>query len=219
MKNARRRAALWYLSAANRLEKCGIVSRPVVYGLAFMSIYLFIRCSRNLWRCISFGKHTKCINTDLSIRCRHRSGMRRASPRRTKKDLIWSCLGLSTHWVSINQFSLGSLYWVSFFGRLGRLLYTTGDVAGAVRFFLGLLRGSSLPNSSTALLNGNGNGIVNGDANLPGTDKVYLDDFRVAFAVCVFSFLVHPTSFHSCTQSPNPSTSNLSLEIIWSFLI
>jgi hypothetical protein len=26
-KLARRRAALWYLSAANRLEKCGIVSR------------------------------------------------------------------------------------------------------------------------------------------------------------------------------------------------
>lgn len=61
----------------------------------------------------------------------------------------------------------------------GRLLYTTGDVAGAVRYFLGLLRGSSLPLRSSTT-----NGIVTGDdANFSGTDKVFLDDFRVAFAV------------------------------------
>lgn len=65
---------------------------------------------------------------------------------------------------------------------LGRLLYTTGDVAGAVRFFLGLLRGSSgflspfVPHHSS-------NGIVNEGTKLPGTDKIFLDDFRVAYAV------------------------------------
>jgi trafficking protein particle complex subunit 8 len=59
-------------------------------------------------------------------------------------------------------------------------LYTTGDVAGAVRFFLGLLRGSTVPSSPTPLFS---NGHANEEDNMPGTDKVFLDDFRVAFAV------------------------------------
>lgn len=45
IKGARRRAALWFLSAANRLEKCGIVSEPETNVLAPL-IHLF-RLSRN----------------------------------------------------------------------------------------------------------------------------------------------------------------------------
>ncbi|CAA7259922.1 unnamed protein product [Cyclocybe aegerita] len=57
---------------------------------------------------------------------------------------------------------------------LGRLLYTTGDVAGAVRLFLGLLRGTPPFLSFNAMLD---------DAQkLPSNDKLYLDDFRVAYS-------------------------------------
>ncbi|KAG6878643.1 hypothetical protein C0993_001166 [Termitomyces sp. T159_Od127] len=61
---------------------------------------------------------------------------------------------------------------------LGRLLYTTGDVANAVRFFLGLLRGSTGKPFDTSYLS---TGSDDGN-KLPGADKVYLDDFRVAYA-------------------------------------
>ena len=64
----------------------------------------------------------------------------------------------------------------------GRLLYTTGDVSGAVRFFLGLLRGSR-KSPSRLYLPPLTLGIINEVAKIPGADKVYLDDFRVAFAV------------------------------------
>lgn len=60
----------------------------------------------------------------------------------------------------------------------GRLLYTTGDVGGAVRFFLGLLDGSDDPPMPPRL-----NDAVDGDLKSLGTDKVFLEDFRVAFAV------------------------------------
>ena len=63
----------------------------------------------------------------------------------------------------------------------GRLLYTTGDVGGAVRFFLGLLRGSDDPSASAP--SPKANGEANGDLKSLGTDKVFLEDFRVAFAV------------------------------------
>jgi len=49
---------------------------------------------------------------------------------------------------------------------IGRLKYTTGDTEGAVRFFMGLLKGSIMV-----------------DGVPEGGDKVYLDDFRVAFEV------------------------------------
>ncbi|KAJ7706314.1 ER-golgi trafficking TRAPP I complex 85 kDa subunit-domain-containing protein [Mycena rosella] len=107
-KSARRRAALWYLSAANRLEKCGI--KP-------LTMY-FLRKAHALYKI------------------------------RPQKE----------------------------FSLLGRLLYTTGDVGGAVRFFLSLLRGSSLPPSPAT------NGNAQNAESIPGTDKVFLDDFRVAFA-------------------------------------
>lgn len=57
----------------------------------------------------------------------------------------------------------------------GRLLYTTGDIAGAVQMFLGLLRGSSLQSivyiPHTESVNG----------STMGSDKEYLEDFRAAF--------------------------------------
>lgn len=62
-------------------------------------------------------------------------------------------------------------------------MYTTGDVGGAVRFFLGLLHGSDDPSSSTNFPKANGE--ANGNLKSLGTDKVFLEDFRVAFAVSV----------------------------------
>lgn len=60
----------------------------------------------------------------------------------------------------------------------GRLLYTTGDVSGAVRLFLSLLKGASAISSAAGQL-------YLGEAPLrtPSNDKLYLDDFRVAFNV------------------------------------
>lgn len=70
----------------------------------------------------------------------------------------------------------------------GRLLYTTGDVAGAVRLFMGLLRGSSQSYSPILPLPPH-SGAINGATKIPGTDKVFLDDFRVAFAVSYSSLI------------------------------
>ncbi|KAJ7038336.1 ER-golgi trafficking TRAPP I complex 85 kDa subunit-domain-containing protein [Mycena alexandri] len=132
-KSARRRAALWYLSAANRLEKCGI--KP-------LTMY-FLRKAHALYK----------------IR-----------PQKELSPSFWDSEGHSPADESGFDGILSGIE-----HPLGRLLYTTGDVAGAVRFFLGLLRGSSLPPSVTT------NGTITGDG-FPGTDKVFLDDFRVAFA-------------------------------------
>ncbi|KZT05978.1 uncharacterized protein LAESUDRAFT_726547 [Laetiporus sulphureus 93-53] len=65
--------------------------------------------------------------------------------------------------------------------ELGRLLYTTGDTEGAVRYFLGLLRGSSCDHSlqadPTSSRASSGRSTPDGRIS---TDKVYLEDFRVA---------------------------------------
>lgn len=60
---------------------------------------------------------------------------------------------------------------------LGRMLYTTGDVAGAVQLFLSLVRGAASFSYNACLLQ-------DGTAKTPGNDKLYLDDFRVAYSVC-----------------------------------
>ncbi|KIM47871.1 hypothetical protein M413DRAFT_211893 [Hebeloma cylindrosporum] len=59
---------------------------------------------------------------------------------------------------------------------LGRLLYTTGDVSGAVALFLSLLKGASAVSSTVGQLN-----LGEAPLRTPGSDKLYLDDFRVAF--------------------------------------
>ena len=57
---------------------------------------------------------------------------------------------------------------------LGRMLYTTGDMTGAVRLFLGLVRGAASFSYNARLQDG---------TNILGNDKLYLDDFRVAYSV------------------------------------
>ncbi|KAJ7654956.1 ER-golgi trafficking TRAPP I complex 85 kDa subunit-domain-containing protein [Mycena polygramma] len=133
-KSARRRAALWYLSAANKLEKCGI--KP-------LTMY-FLRKAHGLYK----------------IR-----------PQKELSPSFWDSEGRSPSDEDGFDAIISGIE-----HPLGRLLYTTGDVAGAVRLFLGLLRGSTLP-----LPPANGNAVVD-ESNLSGTHKVCLDDFRVAFA-------------------------------------
>ncbi|KAG6841941.1 hypothetical protein C0991_005121 [Blastosporella zonata] len=134
-KQANRRAALWYLSAANRLEKCGI--KPLTM--------FFLRRAHELYN---------------------------ERPQKSLSPAFWESEGQSPFELhGIDAIMSGIEH------PLGRLLYTTGNVAGAVRFFLGLLRGSTGKQSrstpSSPSVEGN---------KLPGTDKVFLDDFRVAFA-------------------------------------
>ena len=84
-------------------------------------------------------------------------------------------------------------------------MYTTGEVAGAVRLFLGLLRCSSLQSPRPFPSH-----VTNGD-ELPSPDKIFLEDFRVAFKVCPFpqlnasgsssGFLQH---FQAISKNPAP---------------
>jgi trafficking protein particle complex subunit 8 len=64
---------------------------------------------------------------------------------------------------------------------LGRLLYTTSDVASAVKIFVGLLRGSpGAPLvSPLPVIDEKGHP----ELVTPSVDKVFLDDFRVALSV------------------------------------
>ncbi|RDB28485.1 Transport protein particle subunit trs85-1 [Hypsizygus marmoreus] len=139
-KQARRRAALWYLTAANRLEKCGI--KPLTM--------FFLRRAHELYS---------------------------SRPRKSLSPSFWESEGETPLDIQgIDAIVSGIEH------PLGRLLYTTGDVAGAVRFFLGLLRGSSGYPTPLSPLPSATSGTVNEAAKIPGTDKVFLDDFRVAFA-------------------------------------
>ncbi|KAK7064334.1 ER-golgi trafficking TRAPP I complex 85 kDa subunit-domain-containing protein [Favolaschia claudopus] len=131
-KVARRRAALWYLSAANRLEKCGV--KP-------LTMY-FLKKAHALYK----------------IR-----------PSKELSPSFWNSEGRSSSDESGFDAILSGIE-----HPLGRLLYTTGDVAGAIQYFLGLLRSSSHPLRSQI--------VPSDDNTLSGTDKVFLDDFRVAFA-------------------------------------
>ncbi|KAI0932025.1 hypothetical protein AcV5_004630 [Taiwanofungus camphoratus] len=65
--------------------------------------------------------------------------------------------------------------------ELGRLLYTTGDTGGAVRLFLGLLRWSSSSRDCSQVFEKLANGNIQPEGRQISTDKVYLEDFRVAF--------------------------------------
>lgn len=69
----------------------------------------------------------------------------------------------------------------------GRLLYTTGDVEGAVKLFLGLLRGTSSGLSSLSLrgpiMGQNGAVPIPTQETQVNLDKIFLEDFRVAFKV------------------------------------
>jgi hypothetical protein len=57
-------------------------------------------------------------------------------------------------------------------------LYTTGDVSGAVKLFLSLLKGASAVSFRVGQLY-----PAETMLKIPSSDKLYLDDFRVAFNV------------------------------------
>ncbi|KAG2075048.1 hypothetical protein BDR04DRAFT_1006461 [Suillus decipiens] len=62
---------------------------------------------------------------------------------------------------------------------LGKLLYTTGDVSGAVRHLLGLLQWSSASSSPLARLSSHTVDITKDPSD---SDKVFLEDFQVAIS-------------------------------------
>ncbi|KAF4623241.1 hypothetical protein D9613_002112 [Agrocybe pediades] len=133
MKKAQRRSALWYVLAANRLEKCGI--KP-------LTMY-FLRRAEELY----------------SVR-----------PPKELSPSFWDSEGKSpTTAEGLEDILSGIAH------PLGRMLYTTGDVVGAVKLFLSLLRGA--PNFASA------GTLTLGDTAQKATnnDKLYLDDFRVAY--------------------------------------
>ncbi|KAH9944035.1 ER-golgi trafficking TRAPP I complex 85 kDa subunit-domain-containing protein [Epithele typhae] len=134
LKGARRRAALWYLVAADKLEKTGI--KP-------LAMYFF-RKAHDLFQ------------------------------DRIPKELSPS------FWESEDR---TSMQWEGFHAvlpgiehELGRLLYTTGDTAGAVKYFLRLLTPAK---DATAL--STANGVSSPLLPPPSRDKMFLEDFRVAF--------------------------------------
>ncbi len=60
-------------------------------------------------------------------------------------------------------------------------MYTTGETEKAMRYFLGLLKGSNHSVPSTEGQRTEVDLRAQEDVNL---DKIYLEDFRVAFQVC-----------------------------------
>ncbi|KAH7928488.1 hypothetical protein BV22DRAFT_1082749 [Leucogyrophana mollusca] len=136
-KLARRRAALWYLFAAKRLEKCGI--KP-------LTMY-FLRRAHELFK---------------------------LRPEKSLSPSFWDSEGKAAiEYQGFDAVMSGIEH------PLGRLLYTTGDVAGAVRFFLGLLRWSSASSSPLAKMRNQGEEDAK---EMSSTDNVLLEDFRVAFS-------------------------------------
>ncbi|KAJ8702429.1 hypothetical protein PTI98_001141 [Pleurotus ostreatus] len=135
-KQAKRRAALWYVYAANRLEKCGI--KP-------LTMY-FLRRAHDMY----------------------------ASPLpKSLSPAFWESEGKDP----ANRERPVSIM-AGIEHPLGRLMYTTGEIHVAVKYFLGLLSGTrSLRIAPAAPPPG-----PNEEPKAPSIDKVFLDDFRVAFA-------------------------------------
>ncbi|KAI1793952.1 ER-golgi trafficking TRAPP I complex 85 kDa subunit-domain-containing protein [Ganoderma leucocontextum] len=131
VKGARRRAALWYLVAADKLEKTGI--KP-------LAMYFFRK---------AHGLYQDPMPKELS-------------------PSFWESEDRNPlHWEGFSAVAPGIEH------ELGRLLYTTGDTAGAVNpLLLRVLPGLSY---------GAANGVTSPLLPLPSTDKVFLEDFRVAF--------------------------------------
>ncbi|KDQ08436.1 hypothetical protein BOTBODRAFT_148671 [Botryobasidium botryosum FD-172 SS1] len=117
-KGANRRAAMWYASAASRLEK---------YGIKPLTMH-FLKKAHELY---SFEREKSLSPLFYDILGPNAAGTSDGVPAHIEHSL-------------------------------GRLKYTIGDTEGAVRLFLGLLKGSS-------------------GKEIGGDDKVYLEDFRQAF--------------------------------------
>ncbi|KAL4266576.1 ER-golgi trafficking TRAPP I complex 85 kDa subunit-domain-containing protein [Pleurotus pulmonarius] len=135
-KRAKRRAALWYVYAANRLEKCGI--KP-------LTMY-FLRRAHDMY--------AKPLPKSLSPAFWESEGKDPANQERPV-----SIMSGIEH-------------------PLGRLMYTTGEIHVAVKYFLGLLSGTRSPRIAPALPPPG----PTEEPKAPSIDKVFLDDFRVAFA-------------------------------------
>ena len=70
---------------------------------------------------------------------------------------------------SLGMFVYLFLHWKMILRSTGRLMYTSGDTEGALRYFLGLLKGSSFRSDP--------------EQDFMETDALYLGDFKVAFEV------------------------------------
>ncbi|KAI0094770.1 ER-golgi trafficking TRAPP I complex 85 kDa subunit-domain-containing protein [Irpex rosettiformis] len=139
-KGARRRSALWYLHAADRLEKAGI--KPI-------ALYFF--------------------------RQAHRMYKTPATRWNELSPSFWESEGKDpADWRGFEAVLPGIEH------ELGRLLYTTNDTVNAVRYFLGLLRGTSVSEPTPPSGLGLTPNSTSMDGTVPPTDRVYLEDFRVA---------------------------------------
>ncbi|KAL1737123.1 ER-golgi trafficking TRAPP I complex 85 kDa subunit-domain-containing protein [Schizophyllum commune] len=155
-----RRAGLWYVSAAKRLEKCGI--RPLTIH--------FLRVAHEL-----FSAPPPYANT-LTLSPSFWDSENVPAPSLSGKTSDDRSTGWEEMMTGIEQ-------------PLGRLLYTNGDVVAAIELFLSLLRLTVKVNLNTptwrtadAALT---NGAVDGEkASAPpeGKDKPFLDDFRTAYS-------------------------------------
>ncbi|KAM5531871.1 hypothetical protein V8D89_014425 [Ganoderma adspersum] len=139
IKGAKRRAALWYLVAADKLEKTGI--KP-------LAMYFF-RKAHDLYQ--------------------------DPMPKELSPSFWESEDRSSLHWEGFSAVVPGIEH------ELGRLLYTTGDTAGAVKYFLSLLKPSTPTRPLLGPSHGAANGVMSPLLPPPSTDKVFLEDFRVAF--------------------------------------
>ncbi|KAL1748561.1 ER-golgi trafficking TRAPP I complex 85 kDa subunit-domain-containing protein [Schizophyllum fasciatum] len=155
-----RRAGLWYVSAAKRLEKCGI--RPLTIHFLRMAHELFsvpppyanmLSLSPSFWESENF-----------------------AAPSLSGKQSGEQTTGWEEMMTGIEQ-------------PLGRLLYTNGEVVAAIELFLSLLRLTVKVNLNTPAWRiadiASTNGTVDGEkvpTPLEGKDKPFLDDFRTAYS-------------------------------------
>ncbi|KAF8349763.1 ER-golgi trafficking TRAPP I complex 85 kDa subunit-domain-containing protein [Amanita rubescens] len=131
-KSSKRRAAFWYLIAANKLEKLGI--KPLTIH--------FLRRAHELYR----AKPTKLLSPSF-----------------------WDAFDQSSRETSGFDAVLAGIE-----HPLGRLLYTTGDIAEAVKLFIGLLRGPTSPYALPTISTDSQQDIA--------PDKLFLEDFKTAFS-------------------------------------
>ncbi|EIW64369.1 uncharacterized protein TRAVEDRAFT_158546 [Trametes versicolor FP-101664 SS1] len=138
LKGLRRKAAFWYLIAAEKLEKTGI--KPLAM--------FFFRKAQSLYR---------------------------DRPPKELSPAFWESEDRSpTQWEGFTAVLPAIEH------ELGRLLYTTGDTASAIKYFLGLLKPFT-PQGSQLYPTHGANGAGSPLLPQPSRDKVYLEDFRVAF--------------------------------------
>ncbi|KLO17070.1 hypothetical protein SCHPADRAFT_959188 [Schizopora paradoxa] len=131
-KGLKRRAAMLYVIAARRLEKCGI--KPLTLHFLRRAQKLLVRDSKE--------------------------SLSPLFPDAECKDLA------KVEWFDV--------IFPSIEHALGELMYTTGETEKAMRYFLGLLKGSNHNVTSESQVAD----TAQEDANF---DKIYLEDFRVAF--------------------------------------